>query len=65
MRNPLDDKEFLRQLDQEKEREIYAKIISLSFEEDPIEEITARIITVGTKYADITSANLAIGAFDP
>ena len=43
MRNPLDDKEFLRQLDQEKEREIYAKIISLSFEEDPIEEITGRI----------------------
>ena len=54
MRNPLDDKEFLRQLDQEKEREIYAKIISLSFEEDPIEEITGRI-TSGSVSIDGSS----------
>lgn len=54
MRNPLDDKDFLRQLDQEKEREIFAKVISLNYDEDPIEEITGRV-TSGSVNLDGTS----------
>lgn len=54
MRNPLDDKEFLRQLDQEKEREVFAKVISLNYDEDPIEEITGRV-TSGSVNLDGTS----------
>lgn len=45
IRNPLLDRDFLRSLDQEKEREIYARVISLNFEEEPIEEITGRVTT--------------------
>lgn len=54
MRNPLDDKDFLRQLDQEKEREVFAKVISLNYDEDPIEEITGRV-TSGSVNLDGTS----------
>jgi len=37
--NPLMDKNFLKLLDQDKHKEIYAKIISLDINENPIEEI--------------------------
>lgn len=35
--NPLLDKEFLKALDNETQKEIFAKIISLTLEEEPIE----------------------------
>ena len=35
--NPLVDKEFLALLDSHREREIYARIIALTFQEEPIE----------------------------
>jgi len=35
--NPLLDKEFLSLLDAHRERETYARIIALSFQEDPLE----------------------------
>lgn len=41
--NPLADKDFLRELDQNREREVFAKIISLNYDEGPIEEITGRV----------------------
>lgn len=44
-KNPLLDKDFLRALDQEKEREIYARVISLNFNEEPMEEITGRVVS--------------------
>ena len=37
--NPLADKDFLRELDQNREREVFAKIVSLDYDENPIEEI--------------------------
>ena len=36
-RNPLLDKEFLAALDAHREREIYARVIALSFDEQPLE----------------------------
>ena len=41
--NPLADKDFLRELDQNREREVFAKIVSLDYDENPIEEITGRV----------------------
>ena len=55
MKNPLLDKDFLRSLDQEKEREIYARVISLNFDEEPIEEITGKV-TSGSINIDGKSA---------
>lgn len=43
IRNPLLDKDFLRALDQEQEREVFARVISLNFEEKPIEKITGKV----------------------
>lgn len=43
MKNPLLDKDFLRELDQYNHKEVYAKIISLSFSELPIEQIEGKI----------------------
>lgn len=43
MKDPLLDKDFLKQLDEQRTREIYAKVIALDFDENPIEEITGRI----------------------
>ena len=43
MKNPLLDKDFLYRLDHEHIREIFAKIISLDFSENPIEEIVGRV----------------------
>lgn len=42
-KDPLMDKDFLKALDQENQREIFAKIASLTFEEHPIEFITGRV----------------------
>ena len=42
MYNPLLDKDFIYKLNQYKHKEIYVKIISLDFSEQPIEEISGR-----------------------
>lgn len=55
MMNPLIDKDFLRLLDQQKEREIFARVVSLSFQEEPLEEITGRV-TQGSVNVDGNSA---------
>ena len=41
------DKEFLRQVDSYYQREVYAKVVSLDFDENPIAEITGNV-TQGT-----------------
>lgn len=53
--NPLADKDFLRELDQNKEREVFAKIVSLDYDENPIEEITGRVSS-GTVSVDGSSS---------
>ena len=53
--NPLLDKEFLAALDAHREREIYARIIALSFNEDPLEQIEGRV-TQGSINIDGASA---------
>ena len=55
MKDPLLDKDFLKQLDEQRTREIYAKVIALDFDENPIEEITGRI-TQGSISVNGTSA---------
>ena len=55
MNNPLLDKEFLKQLDQYRHREVYAKIILLDFNEAPVEEIQG-VITQGSINIDGASA---------
>lgn len=53
--NPLADKDFLRELDQNREREVFAKIVSLDYDENPIEEITGRVSS-GTVSVDGSSS---------
>ena len=53
--NPLMDKDFLYELDQINHREIYAKIISLDINENPIEQIEGRV-TAGSINIDGKSA---------
>ena len=55
MINPLLDKDFLRKLDQQKEREIFARVVALNFKEEPLEEITGRV-TQGSVNIDGNSA---------
>lgn len=55
MKNPLLDKKFLKELDQYKHHEIYAKIILLDFHEMPVEEIQG-VITQGSINIDGASA---------
>lgn len=43
MRDPLLDKDFLKQLDEQRTREVFARVIALDFSENPIEEISGRI----------------------
>ena len=50
------DKEFLRQLDLQQYKEIYAKIILLTFDEQPIKEINGRITSGGSVNIDGSSA---------
>lgn len=54
MKNPFQDKEFLYNLNQDRHKEIYAKIISLSFDEKPLEQIEGRV-TSGSINIDGTS----------
>jgi hypothetical protein len=51
MRNPLLDSEFLRQLDINRNRTVYAKIISLNQHEYPIEQIEG-VVTAGSISVD-------------
>ena len=53
--NPLLDKDFLIALDAHRDREIYARIIALSFQEDPLEQIEGRV-TQGSISVDGSSA---------
>lgn len=43
MKNPLIDKEFLKNLDERQYKELYAKIIALDFDNNPVEEIQGMI----------------------
>lgn len=43
MRDPLLDLDFLKQIDEQRTREIFAKVIALDFDENPIEEISGRV----------------------
>lgn len=54
-RNPLVDYDFLKRLDNEKQRETFAKIIALDWEENPLEEITGKV-TQGSANVDGSSA---------
>ena len=55
MSNPLVDNEFLKKLHEFTEREVYAKVIVLDLNEQPIEKITGRV-TQGSISVDGTSA---------
>lgn len=55
MTNPLLDDEFLKKLTTAHEREIFARVIALDFDENPIEEITGNV-TQGSINVDGTSA---------
>ena len=44
MKNPLLDPIFLKQLDKDNEKEIYAKIISLTQDEQPLEAIEGKVL---------------------
>ena len=56
MKNPLLDYDFLEQLDNQNNKEVYAKIISLNKEEKPLEEITGSITQGGSINIDGTSS---------
>ena len=55
IKNALNDTEFLKQLDQYHHKTIYAKIISLTIEEFPREEITGKVVS-GSINVDGASA---------
>lgn len=55
MKDPMLDKQFLYELDQQRNKEIFARIISLTFQEYPIEQIEGRV-TSGSINIDGTSA---------
>lgn len=55
MKDPMLDEEFLKQLDQYHHHHIWAKIVSLSFDEYPQQEITGRV-TSGSINVDGSSA---------
>lgn len=55
IKNALNDTEFLKQLDQYRHKTIYAKIISLTIEEFPREEITGKVVS-GSINVDGASA---------
>ena len=42
-KNPLLDDEFLKELYRHREKEIFAKVIALTLQNDPIEEIQGQI----------------------
>lgn len=43
MKDPLLDLDFLKQIDEQRTREVFAKVIALDFNENPIEEISGRV----------------------
>ena len=45
MKNPMNDKDFLKQLDLVKNKETYIKIYNLNFDEQPREEIEGKVIS--------------------
>jgi hypothetical protein len=51
----LYDKEFLRQLDENRTRTVYARIVALTFDEIPVESIEGRV-TQGSVNIDGSSA---------
>ena len=53
--NPLLDDVFLKTLYQQQNKEIYAKVIALTKDEDPVEEIQGRISSGGSINIDGTS----------
>lgn len=55
MKNPLLNKELIEALDKDNQREVYAKIISLNLNEQPIEEIQGKV-SQGTLSIDGNSA---------
>lgn len=55
MKNPMNDKEFLYQLSQFRQKETYAKIIALNFNEQPLEQIEGKV-TGGSLNIDGSSA---------
>ena len=55
MKNPMNDKEFLYQLSQFRQKETYAKIIALNFDEQPLEQIEGKV-TGGSLNIDGSSA---------
>ena len=55
LNNPLVDKEFLAILDANREREVYARIIALTFQEEPVELLEGRV-TQGSINIDGASA---------
>ena len=55
MLNPLVDTEFLNKLDNQETKTIYARITSLTWQENPIESIEGRVVS-GSINIDGTSA---------
>lgn len=55
LNNPLLDEEFLLKLTEKRERKIYARIIALTFQEEPIELIEGSV-TQGSINIDGASA---------
>lgn len=56
MNNPLLDKLFLKELDKNREKEVWGKIIALTIDEKPVEEITGKVMPGGSINVDGTSA---------
>ena len=54
-KNPLNDSDFLKQLDEYRYREVHAKIITLNWAGNPVEEIQGKIIS-GSINVDGSSA---------
>lgn len=56
IRNPLWDKEFLTRLDENRHKEIWAKIVSLDINEQPLEAIEGKIVNGGSINIDGASS---------
>ena len=68
MRNPLLDKEFLLKLDETRERQIYVRLVALTFDEHPLETIEGRVtqgsLNIDGKSAVRRTCNLTLVAND-
>lgn len=56
IKEPLLDQEFLKKLYNQKNREVYARLIALDFDENPLEEISGKISSNGSLGLDGKSA---------